>query len=73
MHIPYPHLVCLSANHIKDCDKVKIETTKTIRMSGSSYTVALTNEVKALGLDAGDLVKITLERIVDGEGASEGD
>ena len=50
----------------------KIETTKTVRMSGSSFTVALTNEIKALGLGSGDLVKVTIER-VDGSGVQQSD
>lgn len=35
--------------------------TKCVRKSGNSLTLNLTKELKAMGLDSGDFVKITLE------------
>ena len=40
---------------------------KKIMLNGTSLTIAVTSEAKALGLDRGDYVKVTLERIEDWE------
>ncbi len=42
---------------------MKIEATKEVFTSGGSLIVYLTNELKMLELDKGDMVKITIERI----------
>lgn len=43
--------------------KSKVEAVKTITQSGTSLMVAITSEVRAMGLGRGDKVKITLERV----------
>lgn len=41
----------------------KVESVKTITQSGTSLAVAITSEVRSMGLGRGDKVKITLERL----------
>lgn len=41
----------------------KIETVKTIMVSGNSLAVFLTTELKMMSLEKGDTVKVTLERV----------
>lgn len=39
-----------------------IKTTKTITTSGNSYVINVTKEIKALGLEPGDLVEIIVKK-----------
>lgn len=49
----------------------RIVTTVLVRRSGNSLCLNLTRELGLLGLDRGDLVRVTLER-VDGESERDG-
>lgn len=45
----------------------KMVCVKTITRNGNSLTVNITHEVKLMGLDRGDKVRVVLERMTDGE------
>ncbi len=44
-------------------DVDQVDVTRKIGRAGNSLTVSITKEAQMLGLDQGDLVKITLERV----------
>ena len=46
---------------------MKTKATKKIMVVGHSLTVNVTKEVKAMGLDRGDYVNVTLEPVDDQE------
>ena len=48
-------------------DRMRTKATKKIMGVGHSLTVNVTKEVKALGLDRGDYVNVTLEPVDDQE------
>jgi hypothetical protein len=47
----------------EDDRPLRIMADKIIKMQGSSLVIIITPEARALGLDIGDIVRVTLERI----------
>ena len=45
----------------------KVEIVTRVSAHGNSLNINVTREVKIMGLGRGDLVKVTIERIPDGE------
>lgn len=44
------------SNNVRQCDKI-------ITASGGSLTVNITKELRSLGLDKGDIVRITIVKV----------
>ena len=44
-------------------DNMKLESMKRVRKAGNSLVIPLTKELRAMGLDEGDLIRVTIEPV----------